>query len=454
LTLSFHFDNLQTLSFYRDRAFDVKLRRGRIMERPAEPVTQSEDVDARLRGSVDDWLAFAGKGALEIGRLLAAGAEEQDRRGYRHTLREIAQQPLTWLETTEGMPARLETVRAALAHVAGNGHPGTIVFTGSGSSVYAGECLATALQARLRVPVHAVPAGEILTHAEGWLPPQGPYLVVSLARSGNSPESCGVLDSLRDTEVRHLVITCNRHGKLATSYGGDARVSTVVLNDKTCDRSLVMTSSFTNMVLAGQVLGLAADPEAYRARGTTLARVGAELLRRYADPLARIARAEYRSAVYLGSGCRYGSARESALKMLEMTGGAVTTFPETYLGLRHGPMAAVDEGALVVCFLASDPLVRAYEADLVRELDRKKLGGRKVLVGHRVPGDLVGPGDLVVELPGPEALPDDAVPVLDVLVGQLLAFFRCLSIGLRPDMPSDDGVISRVVESFAIHRRS
>ena len=424
------------------------------MDRPAEPVTQSEDVDARLRGSVDDWLAFAGEGALEIGRLLAAGSEEQDRRAYRHTLREIAQQPLTWLETTEGMPDRLGAIHAALAGVSGNGHSGTIVFTGSGSSLYAGECLATALQARLRIPVHAVPAGEILTHPDGWLPPQGPCLIVSFARSGNSPESCGVLDSLRDTDRQHLVITCNRHGKLATSYRDDPRVTTVVLNDKTCDRSLVMTSSFTNMVLAGQVLGLAADPDAYRSRGTTLARLGAELLLRFADPIARVARTDYRSAVYLGSGGRYGSARESALKMLEMTAGQVKTFPETYLGLRHGPMAAVDEGALIVCFLASDPLVRAYEADLVRELDRKKLGGRKVLVGHRVPSDLVGPDDLVVDLPGLEAIGDDAVPVLDVLVGQLLAFFRCLSIGLRPDLPSDDGVISRVVESFAIHRRS
>ena len=60
--------------------------------------------------------------------------------------------------------------------------------------------------------------------------------------------------------------------------------------------------------------------------------------------------------------------------MLEMTAGEVTTFPETYLGLRHGPMAAVDEGALVVCFLSADPVVRAFEVDLMRELDRKKLG--------------------------------------------------------------------------------
>jgi tagatose-6-phosphate ketose/aldose isomerase len=454
LTLSFHFDNLQTLSFYRDRPFDVKLRRARTKERPADPVSPTDEVYARLHGSVDDWLALLGSRAAEVGRLLAAGPEEQERRGYRHTLREISQQPLTWLETAESVPGRLDAIRSALARVSGNGRAGTIVFTGSGSSLYAGECLSPALQARLRIPVHAVAAGEVLTHPSGWLPPQGPCLLVSLARSGNSPESGGVLDSLRDTDVRHLVITCNRHGRLATSYGDDPRVTTVVLNDKTCDRSLVMTSSFTNMVLAGQVLGLAGDPDAYRARGAALARLGAELLMRYADPLARLARAEYRSAVYLGSGPRYGSARESALKMLEMTAGEVTTFAETYLGLRHGPMAAVDGRALVVCFLASDPVVRAYEVDLVRELDRKKLGARKVIVGHDVPEDLVGARDLVIDLAGWESVTDEAAPVLDVLVGQLLAFFRCLSISLRPDMPSDDGVISRVVESFAIHRRS
>jgi tagatose-6-phosphate ketose/aldose isomerase len=423
------------------------------MESPApEPVSPSEEVYARLRGPVDDWLALAGSRATEIGQLLAATPEEQDRRGYRHTLREIVQQPLTWLETADGVPARLDAIQAELDRLTSPAHAGTIVFTGSGSSLYAGECLSPALQARLRIPVHAVAAGEVLTHPAGWLPPQGPCLLVSLARSGNSPESCGVLDSLRDTECRHLVITCNRNGRLATSYGGDSRVATVVLNDKTCDRSLVMTSSFTNMVLAGQVLGLAGDAKAYRARGALLARAGAELLLRDADALARVARTGYRSAVYLGSGCRYGSARESALKMLEMTAGEVTTFPETYLGLRHGPMAAVDRRALVVCFLASDPVVRAYEVDLVRELDRKKLGARKVVVGHDVPRDLVGAEDLAVELPG--EVGDESAPVLDVLVGQLLAFFRCLSIDLRPDMPSDDGVISRVVESFAIHRRS
>ena len=426
------------------------------MTSSAPDLTPLPEVAARLRGSVDDWLGLVGSRSREVGRLLATPPADQEAHGYRHTLREIGQQPLTWLETTAIALDHLPVFQAVLARVSGDGQPGTIVFTGSGSSLYAGECLSPALQARLRIPVHAVAAGEVLTHPTGWLPPKGPCLIVSLARSGNSPESCGVVDTLHDTapECRHLVITCNRRGRLATSYAGDPRVSTVVLDDKTHDRSLVMTSSFTNMVLASQLLGLTRDAEAYRARGETLARLGAGLLLGHADALARVARGAYRSAVYLGSGCRYGSARESALKMLEMTAGQVTTFPETYLGLRHGPMAALNGEALVVCFLSVDPVVRAYETDLVRELSRKKLGAGKVIVGQDVPPDLAGPEDLVVDVPGLDALGDDGAPPLDLLVGQLLAFFRCLSVGLRPDMPSDDGVISRVVEDFAIHRRS
>jgi tagatose-6-phosphate ketose/aldose isomerase len=116
-------------------------------------------------------------------------------------------------------------------------------------------------------------------------------------------------------------------------------------------------------------------------------------------------------------------------------------------------MCAIDDEALVVCFLSSDPVTRAYEVDLVRELNRKKLGARKVIVGPGVPADIVSVKDVVIDSPGLASVADEDAPVLDVVVGQLLAFFRCLHIGLRPDAPSDEGVISRVVGDFTIHRR-
>jgi tagatose-6-phosphate ketose/aldose isomerase len=309
----------------------------------------------------------------------------------------------------------------------------------------------------LGVPTQAVSGGALLTDPAGCVPSKVKTrcLVVSFARSGNSPESCGAVDSVREAApaCRHLVITCNRQGRLATSYRDDPRVATIVLDDKTCDRSLVMTSSFTNMVLAGRFLAMVDDAAGFQRRAEALANAGAEILLRHADALAAAGRSEYDSAVYLGSGSRYGSAREAALKMLEMTGGSVKTLAETYLGLRHGPMSAIDGGALVVGFLSSDATTSAYEVDLLRELDRKGLGARKVIVGHDVPADLVSARDVLVDVPGLGGVSDDDAPILDVLVGQLLAFFRCLGMGLRPDSPSE-GVISRVVDDFAIHRRS
>jgi tagatose-6-phosphate ketose/aldose isomerase len=228
----------------------------------------------------------------------------------------------------------------------------------------------------------------------------------------------------------------------------------VVLDEKTDDQSLVMTSSFTNMVLAGRALARGNGGNDYFDHTRALAHGTTRVLLADSEALARVAGSGFTSAVYLGSGCRGGSAREASLKMLEMTDGQVWTMAESYLGLRHGPMSAIREDTLVVAFLSSDPLVRAYEIDLIRELDRKKLGARRVVVGAGVPRDLArGPKDLIVDGAEITELQDEELVMIDVVVGQLLAFYRCLDAGLRPDSPSTEGVISRVVSGFEIHRR-
>jgi tagatose-6-phosphate ketose/aldose isomerase len=397
--------------------------------------------------SVDAWLDRL-RGQGEVGALLAPSRDAQVARGYGHTLREICQQPVTWTETASRVLEDLPLLEATLAGAGLGDGGGGLVLTGSGSSLYAGECLALPLQERLRLPVAAIAAGQLLR----------PYAVVSFARSGNSPESRAVVDALLDDpRVSHLILTCNSRGTLATGYEAMERVRSVILDEKTNDKSLVMTSSFTNMVLAGRALGFTRAASTYASSARALARAAAWVLERATDALARVARSGFASAVYLASGCRMGAAHEAALKMLEMNEGRVPTLPESYLGLRHGPMSAVREGAMVVAFLSSDPVVRAYEVDLMRELDRKKLGARRVLVGVSVPPELApDPEDVIVDVAPAGALDlgDDEMVLIDVVVGQLLAFFRCLGAGIRPDSPSTDGVISRVVSGFEIHRRT
>jgi tagatose-6-phosphate ketose/aldose isomerase len=404
-----------------------------------------------IPASVDDWLRTLASAPGEFGTLLRAPWAEQLERGYGHTIREVGQQPVTWIETAARFgglaPVLLESLAGAES----------VVFTGSGSSVYAAECVAPCLQEALGVPVSAVPAGLILTHPQSCLPPNGTFLVVSLARSGNSPESRAVVDWLLECRprARHLFITCNRQGALATSYRERREVRAVVLDEKTDDRSLVMTSSFTNLVLAGRALGSVRDPAACQERAVGLARSAGALLLNGTEGLHRVARSGFDSVAYLGSGCRLGSAREAALKMLEMNSGEVWTLAESYLGFRHGPMSALRPATLLVAFLSSDPLVRAYELDLLRELDRKGLAARRVVFGAGLPGGLsAGPGALLVEGGAGQPLRDEDLTILDAVVGQLLAFFRCLDAGHRPDTPSETSVITRVVSGFEIHRRN
>jgi len=380
-----------------------------------------------------------------LAMLLEKPAEAQQAAGYADTLREILQQPATWRDTLQRIHA--PTAQSLLANAL-DPRPAHLVLTGSGSSIYIGECLAPLLQASLGIPVQAIAAGTLLTHWRSVLPP-GPGLLVSLARSGDSPESAAVVNTLLSEAPawRHLFVTCNAEGKLATHYRDEPRASALVLDECTNDRSLVMTSSFTNLLLGA--LGLLGD--ALTADAVEQAAANAQgIFDQHVDAIAALARRDMHAAVYLGSGAAFGAAREGALKMLEMTGGKVVTMAETFLGLRHGPMSFVHPHTLVVAMLSADPAVRPYECDLLRELSRKQLGMAKLVVGDDIPADVLSAGDVAINT-SPSASNPDIPPLLaGVVAAQLLAFCRCLELGGKPDAPSE-GVLTRVVEDFALH---
>jgi tagatose-6-phosphate ketose/aldose isomerase len=392
-------------------------------------------------------LEALGAGQPRMRALLSAEAEVKIRRGYFHTLREILQQPRTWLDTCARMISHTAELRAVIANIR------SVVMTGSGTSEYAGDCVRQVLQKELGVSAQVISGGALLMHGQSIFPPEHPGLLISLARSGDSPESAAALSQIMegDSAIRHLVMTCNQHGTLAVSYAQDPRVPVIVLDESTNDRSLVMTSSLTNLVLAVRFLGLLDSPQVYKRICERLGAICWDLLLKNFDTLAGVSEKRFQRVAYLGNGPKQGAARESALKMLEMTAGRVPVICENYLGLRHGPMSFISDDTLVVCFLSTDATLRAYEADLLAELTRKQLGLARVIVGENIPGELIQANDVAIETPGISEVGDDNSPVIDVVVGQLIAFSRCLAEGLRPDSPSVDGVINRVVENFTVH---
>jgi tagatose-6-phosphate ketose/aldose isomerase len=382
--------------------------------------------------------------------LLGPSEAEQKQLGYFHTLHEICQQPWTWLRTSERMIAERENLQRDLAGIR------SLVLTGSGSSEYAGECVKLALQNGLGIWSESIGAGILLTHGKRVLPKSRPALLISLARSGDSPESRAAIQLLLDTEpqFRHIIVTCNEQGSLTKAWRNNAQVRVITLPPETNDESLVMTSSFTNLVLAARYLGMLDSPDQYRLICQGLGQIAQDIIQSNFDALAAVGTAGFQRAVFLGSGSHYAGTREAALKMLEMTAGRVTTLCETYLAFRHGPMSYIQEDTLIVCNLSSDATLRAYELDLLRELDRKKLGLSKLIVGERIPSEVLRKGDLAIECTGLGKIGDEDSTVIDVLVAQLLAFFRCRAEGLRPDSPSEDGVIQRVVGTFPLHSSS
>src|SRR3954471_18437441 len=71
---------------------------------------------------------------------------EQQERGYADTLREIAQQPVTWEDTAVTLAAELPRLRAFYADAGLRPGVGSLLLIGSGSSCYVGEALAPGLQ--------------------------------------------------------------------------------------------------------------------------------------------------------------------------------------------------------------------------------------------------------------------------------------------------------------------
>jgi tagatose-6-phosphate ketose/aldose isomerase len=160
-----------------------------------------------------------------------------------------------------------------------------------------------------------------------------------------------------------------------------------------------------------------------------------------------MARRDFTRACFVGSGALAGAAMESALKTLELTAGRVLTLAQSTLGLRHGPMAALDPSTLFVSLVSSDPYRRNYEVNLLREIGSKGLVGARVVVAADA-DQLAQDADAVLAPESRSAIPDLYRPPLDVIFGQLLGLFGSIRYGLKPDDPSPNGAISRVVPAI------
>ncbi len=392
--------------------------------------------------------------------LLGASDSEKEARGIRYTPREIRQQPATWQTTyTICGERRPELVQFLRQEGIGAEHSAcpTVFLVGAGTSDYVGQALAPLLRRLWGCEAWAVPSTDLLTNFDDLVFRDRPYLWVSFSRSGESSEGLAVLEGAIEKypNVRHLLVTCNQKGRMAAVCEKiPDRAFVLALDDTANDRGLAMTSSFTNMVVAGHCIAHAFSSDDYSEPFSVLQRAGEQFLERAQEVAAAIAQEDFTRACFVGSGVLRAVARESALKLLELTAGKRQAMSESALGLRHGPMAALDGSALFVSFLSRDRRRRNYELDLLEEVHRKQLGKLRVVVTPDAVDRLGAMAGhvLCLDAPGhPLELGDEYRAPVDVMLAQLLGLFCSLRLGLKPDNPSPNGAISRVVSHVNIY---
>jgi tagatose-6-phosphate ketose/aldose isomerase len=376
---------------------------------------------------------------------------ERESRGYVHTASEIASQPAVWRKSLEFILRILPSLSAFC------GKEESLILTGAGSSYYVALSVMPALR-RVFPHVDAIPSTEILMDPESSFP-RSAFTLVSFARSGESPEGNAVLslaDRLRPGKVRHLVITCNRDGELVRLAGGlGSRAFTLLLPDESNDKGLAMTASFTSLTIAGYSLAHLAAPEKFRRLVEGLAIAATDIFAHGSDLASALSNEDISRMFFLGTRPFFGGVMEAHLKVLELTEGRIITKADDTLGFRHGFMAGVDAGSLIILFLSSDSYRRRYEIDLLEELRAKHLGRKVLVVADRARGrggeNIGGLADHFIEHGRAAVVSDPFLAPFVAMTGQLLGLFCALRLGLRPDNPSDAGVIHRVVEGVRIH---
>jgi tagatose-6-phosphate ketose/aldose isomerase len=389
--------------------------------------------------------------------LLDLSPQEKQERGLEHTPREIWQQPSTWKQTYERCALRAPEIIDVLRRAGigrGSTSSPTVYLIGAGTSDYTGRALAPLLRARWGCDAWAVPSTSLLTDFDDLHRPGREYLWISFSRSGESPEGVALLDRAlsRSRDIRHVVITCNQQGPMAQLCAQHPdRALALVLDDTVNDRGLAMTSSFSNMLLAGQCVANSDELTSFGETVAQLSEIGSQFLPAAAEVAATVTTLGCTRACFVGSGALRAVADESSLKVVELSAGKVTTMAETPLGLRHGPMSSVDSQTLFVGYLSSESRRRGYELDLLREIDRKRLGRVRVVVNTQGSDDVSSLADYCLTLDCPSSFPDVYRPVLDVMLGQLIGLFASMRSGLKPDQPSPNGAITRVVQPIKLY---
>ncbi|WP_017189755.1 SIS domain-containing protein [Vibrio harveyi] len=363
-----------------------------------------------------------------------------------HTAQEISHQPQLWRALSTILEEQYEAIRDFLTPLLEQPDL-RIILTGAGTSAFVGDAAAPFIQEGLRFQVESIPTTDLVSNPEQYLDPSRPTLVVSYARSGNSPESVAAV-ALVDQLVphcHHLFLTCNRDGELSHYVRTAQNACCVIMPEGSNDKSFAMTSSFSCMLMSTLTLFGGQSPKQWHEQIEVVAALCEAKLEQWESAIKALASQPYERLIVIGSGGFAGLAREASLKSLELSAGKVMTAFDSSLGFRHGPKFTINDKAVVIQLLSSDAYTRGYDLDLFNEIRRDKQA-----LAHIALTELSLNEDDVFEF-GRLDLGDQWLCFPFILFCQMLAFEKSLQLGFGPDNPCPTGEVNRVVQGVTIY---
>ena len=376
-------------------------------------------------------------------------AEQKITKYGAYTESEIWGQPDLWYKVYEKAVDESQALGSFLEVAISNTNL-NIVLTGAGSSAFIGLSLVGSYNRHLKKLTTAVSTTDLVTHPLDFISSDVPLLLISFARSGNSPESVAatVIADQICSKVYHLIITCDSTGSLAKIETKSSKY-VFVLPIEANDKSLAMTGSYSGMLLTGLLIARLNTIRELKTQINIL-HIYAKKLLNQADAFRKIAELNFERAVFLGSGPLNGTATESHLKVQELTDGRIICKKDSYLGFRHGPKVVINPNTLVFLLFSNQTYVFDYESDLLNEI----IAGQKPLyIAGLIESDSlkVQPDKLFVLSDDGNKLDEDFLPVCFILPAQMIGYYKSLQMGLDPDKPSASGAISRVVKGVTIY---
>ena len=371
-----------------------------------------------------------------------------------NTAKEIIQQPDTWRESVKNLIKNKIEIKSFIDSFLSK-KEFRIILTGAGTSAFAGEVCEPYLTSLLNKRVEAIATTDLVASPKSYFIKDIPTLLVSFARSGNSPESVHAVNlaSQLVDDLYQIVITCNENGKLAKNTVNDEKSLLLLMPPQTNDLGFAMTSSFTTMVLNAMAVFNIDNIENFSSDVDKLSNSVNDFIENNIEKVTSLANEDFERIVYLGSSTSKGIARESALKVLELTAGKVNASYDTPLGFRHGPKSVVDDETVSVIYISNDEYTRKYDLDLAKEMLAHKKNDKVVIVGDNIEEDILNKTDYVFNVENINYTVENEVllPLQQIIFGQMLSFLKSVNLGITPDNPCPTGEVNRVVQGVILH---